>query len=223
MLLGKDGGRHEEGDLLAIVDRLEGGAHGDFSLAVADIATDEAIHRPVGLHVALDGIDRMQLVLGFLVRERALHLLLPRAVRAVNIPLDQLAFGVELEQVVGDLGDGALGALLDGLPVRRAQAVDRRRDVARSHVAAEAIGLVHGHVELVSARVGDEQVFARDAAQFHVGESLELADAVLDVHDKVAGLDVGEEKFGRHLAVLLGPGACLRLAPAEEFGVGEEV
>ena len=46
VLLGQDGRRHQHGDLLAVVDRLERGADGDLGLAVADVAADEAVHRP---------------------------------------------------------------------------------------------------------------------------------------------------------------------------------
>jgi hypothetical protein len=67
----------------------------------------------VGFHVALDRFNGVQLVVGLLVGEGRLHLLLPRAVRAVGMPCDHFALGIELEQVVGDLGDRALGALLD--------------------------------------------------------------------------------------------------------------
>jgi hypothetical protein len=46
---------------------------------------------------------------------------------------------------------------------------------------------------------------------------------VLDVYHKIAGLDIGEEKLRRDLAVRLRSRPRLRLAPAKEFGVGEEV
>ena len=40
----KDGGGGEDGDLLGILHGLEGGAHGDLGLAVADVAAEETIH-----------------------------------------------------------------------------------------------------------------------------------------------------------------------------------
>ena len=46
------GRRREERDLLAVHHRLERGAHGDFGLAVADIAAEQAVHRRRRLHVA---------------------------------------------------------------------------------------------------------------------------------------------------------------------------
>ena len=53
VLLGQHGRRHEDGDLLAVVDGLERGADGELGLAVADVAADEAVHRLGFSHVAL--------------------------------------------------------------------------------------------------------------------------------------------------------------------------
>ncbi len=69
MLLGQDGRRHEDGDLLTPVDRLERRADRHLGFAIADVATDQAIHRPVLRHVFLDRIDRRKLVGRFLVGE----------------------------------------------------------------------------------------------------------------------------------------------------------
>jgi hypothetical protein len=46
---------------------------------------------------------------------------------------------------------------------------------------------------------------------------------MLDVHHMLARLHIGEEKLRRDGAVRLRSRPRLRLAPAEEFGVGEEV
>ena len=52
VLRGEHGRRHEDGDLLAVLDRLERGPQRDLGLAVADVADDQPVHRPAGLHVA---------------------------------------------------------------------------------------------------------------------------------------------------------------------------
>ena len=54
VLGGEHGRRHEDGDLLAVLGRLERRAQGDLGLAVADVADDEPVHRPGQLHVGLD-------------------------------------------------------------------------------------------------------------------------------------------------------------------------
>ena len=80
VLGGEDGRRDEDRDLLAVLDRLERGPQGDLGLAVADVADDEPVHRPAGLHVELDLGGGAQLVGRLLVREARLHLRLPRRV-----------------------------------------------------------------------------------------------------------------------------------------------
>ena len=52
VLEGEDGGGREHGDLLVVVDGFEGGAHGDFGFAVADVAAEQAVHGLRGFHVA---------------------------------------------------------------------------------------------------------------------------------------------------------------------------
>ena len=80
VLLGEDRRRHEHHHLLALRGGLVGGAQGDLGLAVADVAADQTVHRALGLHVGLDRLDRLDLVGGLAVRERALEHELPLAV-----------------------------------------------------------------------------------------------------------------------------------------------
>ena len=44
MLKGEDGGGREDRDLTAVLHGFESGAHGDFGLAVADVAHEQPIH-----------------------------------------------------------------------------------------------------------------------------------------------------------------------------------
>ena len=80
VLLGEDRRRHQHHHLLALDRRLVGGAQRDLGLAVADVAADQPVHRALGLHVGLDRLDRVELVGGLAVGERALELELPLAV-----------------------------------------------------------------------------------------------------------------------------------------------
>ena len=77
VLLGEDRRRHQEQHLLAVGGRLEGGAQRDLRLAVADVAADQPVHRLRRLHVRLGLLDRLELVVGLAIRERALELELP--------------------------------------------------------------------------------------------------------------------------------------------------
>ena len=82
VLLGQDGGRHQDRDLLAVLDRLEGGSQRHLGLAVAHVAADEAVHRAAAEHVGLHLLDGPRLVRRLGVRERLLQLALPGACRA---------------------------------------------------------------------------------------------------------------------------------------------
>jgi len=63
VLEGEDRGRREDRDLLAVLYRLEGRAHGYFGFAVSDVAAEQAIHRGGRLHVLLHGGNRGDLVI----------------------------------------------------------------------------------------------------------------------------------------------------------------
>ncbi len=80
MLESEDGGGCKNGDLFSVRDGFEGGAHGDFRLAIADVAAEEAIHRSFALHVALDVGDGGILVVGFFKLEGIFEFTLPVAV-----------------------------------------------------------------------------------------------------------------------------------------------
>ena len=69
VLEGQDGRRHENGDLPAVVDGLEGGPQRDLGLAESDVADNQPIHRLGRLEVSLDRRDGRCLVGRFGVRE----------------------------------------------------------------------------------------------------------------------------------------------------------
>ena len=73
-------GRRQYHHLLVVAYCLEGGAHADFSFAVADIAAQQPVHRLAGFHVALDVAGGLELVFGLVVLERIFKLALPLAV-----------------------------------------------------------------------------------------------------------------------------------------------
>ena len=77
VLLGEDRGRAEDERLPAVQRHGERCAHGDLGLAEADVAADEPIHRPPRLEILLHRLDRLELILGLAIRERALEPLEP--------------------------------------------------------------------------------------------------------------------------------------------------
>ena len=103
VLLGEDRRRDQHHHLLALGGGLVRGAQRDLGLAVADVAADQPVHRPLGLHVGLDRLDRVELVGGLAVGEGSLELELPLAVGRERVAPARLALGVEVEQLAGEL------------------------------------------------------------------------------------------------------------------------
>ena len=218
--------RDEDGDLLAVLHRLERRAHRDLGLAVADVAADDAVHRQRLLHVGLDLVDRRELVGRLDVGERVLELALPRGVRRERVTLGRHPRAVEPDQLGRDLLDRLAGAALRLGPVRAAEPVDRRRLAA--DVLRHLVERVGGHVQPVARlaplgrRVLDDQVLALAAVDRAAHHLDVLADAVLLVHDVVAGLEL--DGVDRVAAPRRQPAGVLRQRPtlAGEVGLGEE-
>ena len=77
MLKREDGGGGKDGDLFAIAQRLERGAHHDFGFAEAHVAAEQAVHGDGIFHVTLDFLDGGELVLGLGEFEGVFELALP--------------------------------------------------------------------------------------------------------------------------------------------------
>ena len=120
MLLRQQRGGHQDGDLCAILDGLEGRANGDLGLAIAHIADDHAVHRHRGFHILFHCVDGQHLVLGFDEGEIVLHLRLPGVIGRELVSRRGLALGIEIHQFAGDLAHGGARLLLGVLPVRAA-------------------------------------------------------------------------------------------------------
>ncbi len=127
VLLDEQRRRHEHRDLLAVLDRLERGAHGDLGLAEADVAREQPVHRDRLLHVGLDLVDRLQLVGRLGERERLFELALPGRVGAERVALRRHARRVELDELDGDVAHGLARATLRLRPVAAAHLRQRRR------------------------------------------------------------------------------------------------
>src|SRR5687767_15130344 len=92
--------------------------------------------------------------------------------------------------------------------------------VADADVAVDAVELVGGDVDLVAALELEEEILALAAVGgAALDKALVLGDAVLDVHDEVTGLELGEEGFAGDASP---SDDAARLGPAENLRVGEE-
>ena len=147
MLVGQQRGGHQHGDLFAVLNRLERRAHRDLRLAVADVAADHSVHRYRLLHIGLDLGDRGELINGFGEAERVLHLGLPGRVRPERVSGAGLPFGVQRDQLAGDLADRAAGLGLGVGPVAAAQPAQRRS--LSADVPRQLIQRIHRDIQLV--------------------------------------------------------------------------
>ena len=206
MLERQHGRGREEGDLLAVHDRLERRAHRDLGLAVADVAAEQAIHRRGRLHVLLDVDDGAGLIGRQLVRECVLELLLPMGVGRERVSRDGLALRIQLQQLLGHVAHGLLDAGLRLLPGRAAEAVERGPRAAG--VLLDEIQPLDGNEELVLACVAKLEKLLRRLAGAPNAELLqtdELADAMVDVDDEIAHLEVAkvrEKRLGEALPLV---------------------
>ena len=187
VLLGEHGGRHEHGDLLAVVDGLERGPHGQLGLAVADVAADEAVHRPGPLHVALDLGHGGELIGRFLDRERR-----PRTRAASRVsggkatPGWASRSGLQLDHVAGQVEDRRLDLLLLALPAGAAELRQLRVGLGAADVFLHQIDLRRRHVDAGAvAELEDEVLFGLPVLLEHLHAAI-AGDAVADVDDEVA-------------------------------------
>ena len=229
VLLDEQRRRAQDGDLLAVLDRLERRAHRDLGLAVADVAADQPVHRHGPLHVDLDLVDGAQLVGRLDVGEGVLELALPRGVGREGVAAGRHPRGVQADQLGGDLLDVAPGPALRLVPVGAAHPVQAR--LLAPDVAGDLVELVGGDVEPVAGLpplgrgVLEHEVLARrsgDGALHHLDEP---ADTVLLVDDEVAGPQLeGVDLVAaprRHPAHVLGRRARAPGGPGE-VGLGDD-
>ena len=183
---------HEHQHLLAVDGDREGGAHGDLGLAEADVTADEPVHRVRRLEVLHHRFDRGALVLGLAVGELALETLDPFVLDIESDAGLRLPLRVELQQLAGQLAQVRASAGLQVVPGLAAELRERRRLRVGADVAADLADLLVRDVDPVVAAIGEQEVVARDTGDFLRLESLELRDAMVLVHDVVAGPEIGE-------------------------------
>ena len=125
MLPRKHGRRYEDSRLLARENALHHGTQRDLGLAEANVAAQQAVHRPVGLHIVLDLGNAAELIVGLLVGKILLKLALPRVIRREGVALDLGALGIQLDETLGR--PPSRPPLSRGSPRRRACSAARAR------------------------------------------------------------------------------------------------
>ena len=97
MLLRKNRRRNEIDNLFALLNRLKCRTQGNLRLAITDIPTNQTIHNLMALHVALRVLDRRELIVRLLIREKFLKFSLPHRVRSINKSIRILSRRIELD------------------------------------------------------------------------------------------------------------------------------
>jgi hypothetical protein len=192
VLLGEQGGRAQHHHLLAVGHRDEGGAQRDLGLAEADVAAHQAVHRAAGFHVGHHRVDGGLLVGRGLEAEG-----LGEGFEVMLLEVEAVAgaggaLGIEREQFGGGVAHLHRGFLLGLLPLAGAEAVQVDRLGVGAGVAGDHVQLRHRHIELVAAVVLQMQELGVALAEVHVEETEVAADAVRDVHHRVADLELGK-------------------------------
>ena len=224
VLLGEHCRRREQRDLLPTHRRLERRPQGELRLAKPDVATQEAIHRTIGLHVGLDFCQRGDLVGSLFKRKGRFELLLPGSVGRESNARPGLSQRIHLEQLVSDVLDHFSRAPSRACPITCAQPVKRRLPLA-SKIFLDAVEVLDRNKELVALGVFQLEILALRAFRFDEPHPLEASDAVIDVDDELIGSEVERELLGE----ICGSGAraarrTRRSAqPAEELGIGGKV
>ena len=192
VLLREQRGRREYGDLHAVCDRDERGAQRHLGLAEADVAADQPVHRLALAHVFDHCADRALLV-GRGLEAEALGEGLQIVLDHVELPaLAQRALRVNMQQFGRGVAHRARGLALGLVPDFAAEFVYRRRFRRSARVAADQIELRDRHIELVRVGVFEQQEFRFAFAEVEVDQAAVAADAVLQMHHRVARAKFGE-------------------------------
>ena len=226
MLLREHRGRHQHRDLFAAHHRLERRADRDLRLAEADVAADEPVHRPLGLHVGLGVGDRRELIRRFLEQKRALELVLPLVVLRKREALARLALRMHCEQLRSVIEHGALRGLLRPRPARVTQLTQRGRAFPDAHVSRDEKRLLQRHVKFRAAGELQREHLVRFPLRDRKTLQPEiLPDPVLEMHDEIALVQLAEidlrpiRQFPASLERKTA-GAGVAVAP-EQFRVGQ--
>ncbi|MNW49296.1 hypothetical protein D3C74_267070 [compost metagenome] len=153
MLLRQNRCRHQHRNLLALNCRLEGRTDRDFRFAITYVAAEQTVHRTALLHILLDLLDRPQLIRGFLVREHPLEFLLLGSVLLEGIPRRGLPFGVQLDQIVGNVLYRGTDLVFHAGPFVAAQLVNLRLLILGTDVFLNHVNLFDRHRQLIPAGI----------------------------------------------------------------------
>ncbi len=198
VLAGEQRGWHDDGDLLAVHDRHEGGPQCNFGLAEPHIAAHKTVHRPPGGEVLEHLIDGRLLVLGLCVRKASGELVVVPVPDRKSGRFTQLALGCNLDELARDLADAALQSRLACLPVAAAQSVELDPRLLRT-IAGQELDILHWQEKLVAACVSNIEAIVGRPRRLDRRQSVKPPDTMVHVDHEVAGREarnLGDEILG---------------------------
>ena len=219
MLEAEDRGGREHGDLLAVPQRFESGAHDHFRLAEAHVSAEQPVHGLGALHVALDLFDGVELILGLGELESVLEFALPVAVGGEREAVGNFARGVKLQQLLGHVAHPGFDLGFGARPGGPAQPVERGllRSVAASAKALHQVEPRQGYIQLASPAILDQHEVAFVFPLCDFPQPQEPAHPMLAVSHVVSGLQIQHIGRERRQVRLLGS----RLG--NQLGAGKQI
>ncbi len=215
MLYGQDGRGREHRDLTPVHHGFEGRADGDFGLAESDVADQQPVGRPVGLHVLLDLAQGALLVRCEVERERCFEFLLPGRILAESVAANRASLGVQLQQIACHRLDRLAHPFLDALPPRTAELVGLGHLPGDAAVFLDKIQAIDRDEQPVAPRELEHHEVAVEAAALGPAEPEVARHAVIDVNDVIAFFEIAKVREKRAVP------AGLRFRAA--FGFAEQI
>jgi hypothetical protein len=139
MLVGKNRGWRQQGNLVTALHGLKGRPHGYFGLAETDIAAEQTIHRAIPLEVLLDGLNSHKLILCLFVVERGLELRHQITAFLHGWCGSKLAFGIELNQIARQLLHTPFDTRLGTAPGGATKPIQTWRETLDTAVALDLV------------------------------------------------------------------------------------
>ena len=193
MLFDENCGRREQSDLLPLEHRLERGADRDLGFPVTDVAAQQPVHRSLGLHVALDVLNRTFLIRREVELEGILELPLPRRVGREGETPRRVTNRRETQELGRHFAHRFLDARLAPSPGTSTQAIEPGTDIGiTAGIFLDQIRPLDRHQQRVAALVGEGQHFELSALYRHPSEACETPDAVVHVHDQVSRTEIAQ-------------------------------
>ena len=192
VLLRQHRGGHQHGHLLAVHGGLERGPHRHFGLAVAHVAANQPVHGLIRGHVRQDLLDGLLLVRGLGEFEGGLELPVYRVRRRKVVARQHPAQGIKLHQFPGDLLHRLFDPPLGALPGLAPQALHPGLRAFHPQVFLHQVEAVHRQVEAVAVLVFQFQKVVGLGADAELHQPPVDADAVVQVDDVIAFLEVGQ-------------------------------